>query len=249
MNETPSPIVEQLAKVQKDISDLKGLFQKQSLELYFANLLHDSTRGSAWLKDQAFSLYGWAANYSFIYILFRILDKTSPKNILEFGLGQTTKVTTQYVAYKNSSATLDVCEHSQKWIDIYQPELPQSPNIKIHRLDLDNFEYEGHTNDKYKDLEPLVKDRKFDLIIIDGPTGGGKNFPRSNIVDLINGNHLADDFVIIFDDAERPGEQLTIAKTTEALKERKAEYIEFERKALKTQHIIASKSKSFVQYL
>ena len=116
-------------------------------------------------------------------------------------------------------------------------------------MELDYFEYEGQKNDKYKDLEPLVQNQKFDLIIIDGPTGGGKNFTRSNIIDLVKEHHLADDFVIIFDDAERKGEQLTITKTKEVLKERNIEFVEFERKGLKDQRIITSKSKSFIQYL
>ena len=249
MNEMPLQIVDQLTKVQKGLSDLKLLFQKQFNELYYANLLHDSIKDSAWLKDQRFSLYGWAANYSFIYLLFRILDKTNPKNILEFGLGQTTKVTSQYVAHKNLSALLNVCEHSQEWIDIYKTELLQNERIKINHLELDCFEYEGQENDKYKDLLSLVQNQKFDLIIIDGPIGGGKNFPRSNIVDLVKNHNLADDFVIIFDDAERAGEQFTITKTKEELNNQNIEFAEFERMALKTQHVLTSKSKSFIQYL
>lgn len=250
MNEIPIlSITEQLAKVQKDLSELKWLSQKQFSELHYANLLHDSTKGSSWLKDQAFSLFFWAANYSFIYLLFRILDKTNPQNILEMGLGQTTKVTSQYIAYKNPLASLTVCEHNQDWIDHFKHELPQSGKIKIHCLPLDNFEYEGQRSDKYKDLEPLVQNQKFDLLIIDGPIGWQRNFPRSNIIDLVKEQHLAGDFIIIFDDAERSGEQLTITKTKEVLKEKDIKFVEFERKALKTQHIITSKSKSFIQYL
>lgn len=242
-------IKKELIKIQKDLSEINCLFQKQFSELYCANLLHDSIKDSYWLKDQRFSLYGWAANYSFIYLLFRILDKTSPQNILEFGLGQTTKVTSQYVANKNPSAVLNVCEHSQEWIDIYKTELQQNEHIKIKRLPLEEFEYEGQQNNKYKDLEPIVQNQKFDLIIIDGPNGGGKNFPRSNIIDLVKANHLTDDFIIIFDDSERPGEQLIITKTKEILEEKGIEFVEFKREGIKTQHIITSITKSFVRYL
>ena len=249
MTEISSQITIQLTQIQKELSELKRLFQKQSSEIYYANLLHDCTKGSPWLKDQAFSLYDWAANYSFIYLLFRILDKISPQNILEMGLGQTTKVTSQYIAYKNPLASLIVCEHNQVWITHYRSELPQSDRIKIQALGLECFEYEGQQTDKYKDLESLAQNQKFDLIIIDGPTGGGKNFPRSNIIDLVKEKHLSDDFIIIFDDAERSGEQLTISKTKEVLKERNIEFIEFERKGLKAQRVITSKSKSFIQYL
>ena len=227
---------------------VNGLSKKLD-ELYYGNLLHDSINDSAWLKNKSFSLYGWAANYSFIYLLFRILDKTNPQNILEMGLGQTTKVTSQYIAHKNPSAFLTVCEHNQEWIDIYKTELPQNERIRIHHLALEIFEYEGQQNDKYKNLAPLVQNQKFDLILIDGPTGGGKTFPRSNIIDLVKNNHLADDFVIIFDDAERPGEKLTIEKTKEELKQQNREFCCFERSALKNQYLIISKSKSFITFL
>ena len=249
MRDSDRRVLEQLAQVQQELGELKWQLQRQTAELYYANLLHDSTKGSAWLKDQAFSLYGWAANYSFIYLLFRILDKANPKNILEMGLGQTTKLTSQYVVYKNPESVLNVCEHSQEWINLYKSELPKSEHIKIHHLALDCFDYEGQQNDKYKGLDALFTDQKFDLIIIDGPTGGGKNFPRSNIVDLVKGHHLADDFVIIFDDGNRAGEQLTIAKTKEELEKQKINFVAFERKALKTQYVLTSQSKSFIQYL
>ena len=242
-------IIENLNALHAEVANLKRYVQKQTAELYYANLLHDSTKGSAWLKDQAFSLYGWAANYSFIYLLFRILDKTAPQNILEFGLGQTTKVTSQYIAYKNPTAMLNVCEHSSEWINLYKPELPKKSHIKIRHLNLKYFKYEGQKNDKYRDLDTIAHGQKFDLIIIDGPTGGGKNFPRSNIVDIVKGKNLADDFIIIFDDGDRPGEQLTIAKTKEELKKQKIDFVEFERNALKTQYVLTSPSKSFIQYL
>ena len=232
---------------RKAINDL--YFKLNSLilkteEIYYSTLLHDSSFDSNWLKNKSFSLRGWAANYSFIYLLFRILDKTNPQNIIEMGLGQTTKVTSQYIAYKNPLSSLIVCEHNQDWINHYRLELPQSDKIKIQLMDLDYFEFEGQENNKYKDLESFIQNKKFDL-----PTGGGKNFPRSNIIDLVMGHHLADDFIIIFDDAERKGEQLTIEKTKEELERQNIEFIEFSRKALKTQYIITSKSKSFIQYL
>lgn len=227
---------------------LQNKNQRQYQELNFADLLHDSTQNSAWLKDKTLSLYGWAANYSFIYTLFRILDKVSPLHILEMGLGQTTRLTSQYIVYKNPSATLDICEHNQDWIDIYTMDLPKSSNIKVHHLELEYFDYVGQQNDKYKDLAQVVGDLKYDLIIVDGPVGGGKNFPRSNIIDLIPQN-LAKDFIIIFDDAERPGEQNTISQIKAKLTAQKIAFGTQQRNALKSQILIFSQSCEFVQYL
>ena len=236
------------AELQKQLRTLQDKSLRQYHELNFADLLHDSTQHSPWLKDKNFSLYGWAANYSFIYTLFRILDKVSPQHILEMGLGQTTRLTSQYVAYKNPAATLDVCEHNQSWIDIYTPELPHSEHIHVHHLELEYFDFEGKPNDKYKDIAKVTGNTKYNLIIVDGPVGGGKNFPRSNIVDLIPHN-LAEDFIIIFDDAERAGEQKTIEQTQARLTEQKITFATQQRHGAKTQFLIFSKSLEFVQYL
>ena len=218
-------------------------------ELNYAHLLHDGMKESPWLKNQNFDLHNWAANYSFIYLLFRILDKIEPRNILEFGLGQTTKLTTQYIAHKNPGAYLNVCEHSPDWIKIYQSELPKHEHIRINHLDLEYFEYRRKRNDKYAGLLELVGDQKFDLIIVDGPVGGGKNLPRSNVVDLIGHGNLAKDFVIIFDDAERVGEKKTIRRTQAALRKESIVFQTFERFGIKRQAYIVSVSRSFAGYL
>ena len=234
--------------IKKHLRAIQSKTLQQYNELNFADLLHDSTQNTPWLKDKTLSLYGWAANYSFIYTLFRILDNLSPLHILEMGLGQTTRLTSQYIAYKNPSATLDVCEHNQDWISIYAPQLPPSDNIKVHHLALEYFDYEGKQNDKYKNLAQVTGNIKYNLIIVDGPVGGGKNFPRSNIIDLIPQN-LAEDFIIIFDDAGRAGEQNTIAQTKAKLSAQGIAFGTQQRDALKSQFLIFSKSWEFVQYL
>ena len=111
------------------------------------------------------------------------------------------------------------------------------------------FEHEGKQNDKYKDITQKFESEKFDLIIVDGPVGGGKNLPRSNILELIQNDNLANDFVIVFDDSERNGEQNTIKQTRALLQEKGVDFSEFDRNGIKNQHIITSQSRSFVQFL
>lgn len=233
-------------------AELKHLSRQVQLcfnELNFADLLHDTIIHSPWLKDRTLSLFGWAANYSFIYTLYRILDKVRPLNILEMGLGQTTHLTSQYIAYNNPQAHLIVCEHNTDWINIVQSELPNSPHSDIHHFELEYFDYEGKQNDKYAGLLEYIGTQKFDLIIVDGPIGGNKNLPRSNILNIIHNNNLADDFIIIFDDAERSGEQETIRQAEDMLSAKSVAYFSFERQGTKRQHIITSASRNFVQYL
>ena len=241
-------IEKQKSELLEKVQNLQNKAQLQYQELNFADLLHDSTQNSPWLKDKNFALYGWAANYSFIYTLFRILDNVQPAHILEMGLGQTSMVTTQYIANKKPAADLDIIENDESWIKVYEPKLAKSQNIKLHQCDIEFFDYEGEQSRKYKELNKITGDKKYNLIIVDGPFGGAQKFPRSNIVELVEKN-LAQDFIIIFDDAERSGEQNTIAQTKAKLTSLGIEFGTQQRNALKSQVLIFSKSCEFAKYL
>lgn len=237
------------AQVSAEIKALQTKAQRQYQELNFADLLHDSAAGSPWLKDKSFALYGWAANYSFIYTLFRILDNVRPAGILEIGLGQTSLVTSQYVAHNNPAAEVDIIENDASWINIYRPRLAAGENIHLNQCDIEFFDEEGQ-NRRYNRaaLSQITADKKYNLIIVDGPMGGGQKHPRSNILDLVEKN-LAPDFIIIFDDAERPGEQATIARTQDKLKTMGIAFATQQRDALKSQFLIFSRSYEFARYL
>lgn len=237
------------AQVSAEIKALQTKAQCQYQELNFADLLHDSAAGSPWLKDKSFALYGWAANYSFIYTLFRILDNVRPAKILEMGLGQTSLVTSQYVAHNNPAAEVDIIENDASWINIYRPRLAVGENIRLNQCNIEIFDEEGQ-NRRYNRaaLSQITADKKYNLIIVDGPMGGGQKHPRSNILDLVEKN-LAPDFIIIFDDAERPGEQATIARTQDKLKTMGIAFATQQRDALKSQFLIFSQSYEFARYL
>lgn len=218
-------------------------------ELNFADLLHDTIINSTWLKDKSFSLHGWAANYSFIYMLYRILDNAKPQHILEMGMGQTSRLTSQYVANCNPNSTLDIVENDAGWITTYKPQLAKSEQIRVHHCDLEFFKEEDCECRKYKDLNKIIGMTKYDLVIVDGPLGANQTLPRSNIFDLIKNQNLSDDFIIIFDDTERQGEQNTSAQAMALLKEQNIEFVVFHRNGVKTQTYITSLSKSFIQFL
>ncbi len=241
-------IEKQKSQLLEKVQNLQNKAHLQYQELNFADLLHDSTQNSPWLKDKNFALYGGAANYSFIYTLFRILDNIKPMHILEMGLGQTSMVTTQYIKNNKPEADLDIIENDQSWIKIYEPKLAKSQNIKLHQCDIEFFDYEGEQNRKYKELDKIAGDKKYNLIIVDGPFGGAQKLPRSNIVELVEHN-LAQDFIIMFDDAERAGEQNTIAQTKAKLTSLGIKFGTQQRNALKSQILIFSKSCEFAKYL
>lgn len=192
-------------------------------ELKYAFVFNDTIKNSEWLKLKDFSLVNSAANYSFMYSLYRILNDAQPRNILEMGLGQTTKLTSQYASYFND-VKLTVLESDESWIEKFSRNLNLSANTQIVNMSEETFEYNGTTNLRFKDIDKIVGDEKYDLIIIDAPRGfmkvNGANqllkYPRANVWQLIPSN-IAEDFIIIIDDYERDGERRTMEHTKELL--------------------------------
>ncbi len=225
-------------------------------ELQYAFVFDDTIKDSEWLNKNSFSLINAAANYSFAYSLYRILNDAKPKNILELGLGQTTKLTTQYVNYFQDT-TLTVVEGDAEWIDLFSKKLDINENTKILNLDLENYNYKDEETIRFKDFIEALEDQKFDLIIIDGPQGfilGSDNntieleYSRTNIWQLIPQN-LADDFIIIMDDFNRVGEQNTLNRVKELLNENNIAFYEYNSWAFKTQYALFTEKYKYIGWI
>ena len=147
-----------------------------------------------------------------------------PKKIVEFGLGQTSKLTIQYS--NKYQADLSIVEHDINWVDAFQKNVPDSFNVdkyvKFYELEkYDNGYGEGY---KYKNFSPNDFDKKIDLVIIDGPFGSEHN-SRTEILSIIDKNMLADNFVIIIDDCERIGEEETVNRVKDLFELKGVEYV------------------------
>ncbi len=209
-------------------------------ELYYGMIFNNLSNNTEWLIRKDFIPTGGAANYSFLFTLLCVLNQGKPKNILEFGIGQTSKLTSQYAKY-NQNSELQIIEHDLHWIDIMNQQLCPSQNVQIIQKDMIKTEINGFQNDVYDDLSNVVQNTKYDLIVIDGPYGFNSTYPRTNILSLIPQN-LSEDFVIILDDVERIGEQNTMNLIFEKLRQNN---ITFEYKisgSIKKQLILTSKS-------
>ena len=68
----------------------------------------------------------------------------------------------------------------------------------------------------------VMETASFDLLLVDGP-GGVDHYSRFSAIELLERNG-ADEFILIFDDANRPGEQQTIAFVQELLRGRGLDY-------------------------
>jgi hypothetical protein len=218
-----------------------------SHELIMAHVFEDSIRETDWLKSKSFSPSGAAANYSFLYILYRVLNDVNPASIIEFGMGQTSKMTSQYAAYKNPRSHLYLVEDDETWIRLFSRNIPESGNIQILHLPLEHVSFSGYETTRYKGLVNAVGNRKFDLIILDGPKGT-RRYSRTNILDLM-GKNLSASFVLIIDDCTRKGEQDTINMVRDMLKKKKIRYGVAHYSGSKTQMLIYSKDYSFLKTL
>lgn len=224
-------------------------------ELKYAFIFNDTIKNSSWLDKTDFSLVNSAANYSFMYSLYRILNEARPKNILELGLGQTTKLTSQYANHFDD-VKLTVFETDEDWIEVFSENLIISDCMSIIQLDEEPFEYNNTSNIRFKDFEKAVNGEKYDLVIIDGPRGfkRGPNgdqlldYSRTNIWQMIPSN-LEDDFIIIIDDYERAGEKNTMDHAKEMLEENNIELFTYTSKGLKTQHAIFTEKYKFISWI
>ncbi len=87
-------------------------------EINYADVFNSTIHTSDWLIDKSFSPTSYAIGYPLLYVLYRILDEQHPKNILEFGLGQSTKLFHQYSVFVKE-AHITTLEHDAKWIKFF----------------------------------------------------------------------------------------------------------------------------------
>ena len=196
-------------------------------EILWANIFHDSIIGSRWFKNQPLSLGRAAIGYPTMYALYRILDEFQPKNILEMGLGQSTKMIGSYVRWKveqGDECHHKIVEHDRSWIDFFMNSFELSSGTEVVQLDLKKVELDdlqmGKTEvNMYDSFSERLNNQKYDLIFIDGPFGS-PIYSRMDIIDLLP-ECLSDSFILMMDDAERDGEQNTLRMINNMLRESK----------------------------
>ena len=223
------------------------LLRREAQESIMAHVFRDSITDVDWIRKKSFSPHGAAANYSFLYILFRILNDINPQNILELGMGQTSKLTAQYIAYKNSKARLHLVEHDLTWVDIFRNEVELSDRVIIYVLEMIQKKIQGYESNVYRDLPSRANDQKFDVIINDGPHGS-EHYSRAGILDLLEHN-LTNKFVIVSDDYNWKSVQETVSEIMRRLHQMRIPFDHTVYNGVKTQSVIYSPQYSFLKTL
>lgn len=180
----------------------------QTKEIEWAHIYGDSIRGKIYLQNLPINIGRWAGNYSFFYILNRILNDYKPKNILDLGLGESSKFISTYLDNYLIESKHTIVEQDQSWITAFNEKFTLSSRSKIIYCELREKNIKGHNANYYDGFNDQIKDN-FDLYIVDGPFGSDR-YSRYDIVDLVENFSFDKEFIIIMDDSERQGEQDTI---------------------------------------
>lgn len=233
-----------------DKNDLKQV-ENISNELLWANIFHDTIKGSRWLQDQPFSPGRAAIGYPTLYALYRILDEFQPKSILEMGLGQSTKMIGSYAKWKEAQGEKCehiVVEHDTSWINFFKGSFALSSNTEIMQMNLVKAKLDMTDGNQtevnlYQNFSDNLKEKKFDLIFIDGPFGS-PFYSRIDIIDLLP-ECLNDSFILMLDDAERKGEQNTLNMIARMLRDANIDFVHNYYSGVKATAIVASKDLHF----
>lgn len=191
------------------------IIQNQNAELLWANIYHDTIRDRKWLQDLSLSPGRWAVNYSFLYFLTRILTDCKPNKIIEFGLGESSKIISSFLQNELHNSTHLIVEQSLDWIDSFSSRFQLSKNSNILYLELEKQIINGFSVNTYKSIKEKINDT-FDLYVVDGPLGSDR-YSRYDIISLAERLDQKNEFIIIMDDYNRQGEQDTATDLIELL--------------------------------
>lgn len=216
-------------------------------ELNWANIYHDSIRGNENLQKLSLNIGRWAGSYAFFYVLNRILEDYRPNNIIELGLGESTKFISAFLSKYNKDANHIVIEHDEEWISHFKRNFVLNSKSEIIHLKLITRTINQYESLGYDFTEELLG-RKNNLYIIDGPYGS-KHFSRYDICFFLENISNEDDFIILFDDFHRQGEKDTVKNIEIILKEKKVIYHINVYKGIKDVCVIVSDKYKYISTL
>jgi len=147
-----------------------------------------------------------------MYLLTRVMSELPVRNIVELGSGQTTLLIDKLRPAEGLHVAYDQSEFWARTV------AERALRCAVRHSPLGAKEFEGVSYAGFKSL-PTVD---FDLLLVDGPNGTD-HVSRFDCVPLVDANR-APQFVVIVDDADRPGEQETMAALTKLLARKGVDY-------------------------
>ncbi|MEM6468421.1 MAG: hypothetical protein AAF802_02545 [Planctomycetota bacterium] len=186
-------------------------------EINWANVYHDSIRGKAWLQELPLNIGRWAGNYTFFYLLNRILADYRPERILELGLGESSKFISTTIQHDLRESEHCVIEHNPDWKAAFSQRFTLGNRSKIELLPLSSRRVDQHEYNHYEGIEELAANWLPDLVIVDGPIGT-PHFSRYDMVLIGESLRKKEEFLFLIDDHERAGEKRSAKALVELLR-------------------------------
>lgn len=223
-----------MRRLRRLSQNLSRQFDSVGLEQVYQQNYLSLAEQTSWLQDvPVASAKGGTANYSLLYALLSLLRGNGFTNVLEIGVGASTKVVTQWANSNEGSSTH--IDHDEEWLSRSARDDKRASWI---HADLIPKKVAGHSI-RWYDLEPPAE--RFDLVLVDGPPAWNKEnrFYRLGFLDWIS-EVLSDEFVILIDDASRPGEAKLNRLCADRLRESGIQFGESSLHGADSQAIIAS---------
>lgn len=151
---------------------------------------------------------GGAANFSLMYLLLRAVSELPVRRVVELGCGQTTLLLDALT--ERRPLELTTLEHDREWAGRIQAQVKH----RITCTDLVERIVQGRRTLVYDTDVGLGVPP--DLLLVDGPLGGSRRSRWAALQWIEQG--LGENFLILFDDAERRGEIDTIQRALELLR-------------------------------
>jgi len=239
-----------LKKIKSLVQENRALHKTNLLqlkELEWAHVYHDSIRGKEWLEKLPLNIGRWAGNYSFFYVLNRILSDFKPNSILEFGLGESSKFINAYIQNELKKTKYHIIEQDENWKNIYIDNNVISENTTIFVCPILEVEINNFKVNTYANLKQKIK-YKYDLYVVDGPLGSS-HYSRYDIYYLAKEFKESDQFIILLDDYNRSGEKETAANLVELFKEKNIKTYHTHYTGAKSVFVIASEKYKYVKSL
>ena len=152
------------------------------------------------LEDKYFPIQ-WGGNYSLLYLILRVIQTVKPKNVIELGVGQTTLLIDELRIKAGFEFDVVSLEHDQFWAT----EMGKQVSHDITHAPLVTKRVSGKKVSCYNLENAPLTDRKFDLMVVDGPIGT-IFWSRICALEILK-EHSSEEFSVIFDDYQRFGER------------------------------------------
>jgi predicted O-methyltransferase YrrM len=179
-------------------------FNSAYLENTYQASYLDLARRTDWLKETPLSSpSGGTASFSLLYVLLSILREKEMSKLLEIGVGQSTKILSQYVKIFDKKLTL--IDDDEFWVE----QVAKNVNgVTAIHAKLVRTVAANKTIQWYDCKQPPGK---FDFLLIDGPMAYTRSI-RYNRLGILNWlpDIMEQEFIILVDDTNRQGESMLV---------------------------------------